>query len=113
MNFQEKEIITKTVRSGLIVLTSIEDQNINQMQVVKQDIDLVAEDSTIDRLRRILRLHKETSACKRSKDESISEYIERFSGHALSYLNLTKADQDSSNSQNFAIVLLLNAKRTT
>lgn len=109
-HFSKKEMVKKAVQTGEIFLSSTGDQEIHHMQVVKQIIDLVAADSTIDSLRRLLGLHKEISACKRSKDGCMSGYIERFSGHALSYLTLTLANQDSSDSQNFAIAWLLNAR---
>lgn len=73
LEFSKKKKVKKAVRTRTFVLTSTKDHRVDQMQVVQQIIDLVAKYSTIDRLRRIMRLHKEISACKWNKNECISE----------------------------------------
>lgn len=93
-------------------LASKED-NICQLEILKKIVKLVAKDSITDSLPRTTRLHKKANTCRCKNSESIADYLDRFTGPAMSYLDLTKADQDSSESPNLAIPCLTNARLTS
>lgn len=66
----------------------------------------------------MVRLNTQVYKCIRKEYESIKHYVNRFKAPALAYLNLTalaylnltRSGQDSSDSQVFAMKLILNAK---
>lgn len=94
---------------GVIVLVETDGvQKIDQLDNISQIMNLVAQDYTVDSLKRFVRLYKETNNCQRVKSESIASYLELFAGSAMLYLNSTDAE-NSTESQNFAIVLVLDA----
>lgn len=113
LEFSRKEVVNNAVRTGELVLTPYADSTIDQIEIVNKIINFMVKDSTLNRMRRIVILHKEINLCKREKNESIPQYIKRLSGHVVSYPNTTNAYGNFSDSQNFAVVLLLNAQLTT
>lgn len=50
---------------------------------------------------------------KRAENESIQQYINRFKATDLAYIIITRNGQDSSESQFFAMILILNANLLT
>lgn len=76
-------------------------------------MNLVAKDCNVNRLRRTVQIYKSINACKHKVGEAIEDYVERFVGLALLYLNQTNSDQDLTACPNFGIFLLLNANLST
>lgn len=85
-----------------------ERQNVDRFDVINQIVSLIAQELTVDRRRRNVRLYKDINECQTFEAESIASYIERVSGTTISYPNFTNADENSSESQNFSIVLIIN-----
>lgn len=109
-----KEQVKESVRCGEIVLKPSGDKNTDvQMKTLEKIISIVARDTPVDRVTRMVRLNTQVHRCIRKDTESIKTYINRFKAPALAYLNLTRSGQDSSDSQVFAMTLILNAKLPT
>lgn len=106
-----KEQIKESVRCGEIVLkASNEGSTSSQLKTLEKIISIIAKDTPVDRVTRMVRLNTQVHKCIRREGESIKQYINRFKAPALAYLNLTRNGQDSSESQVFAMTLILNAK---
>lgn len=106
-----KEIVKKAMRTGEIILISKGPNSVEkQMAVVSSILKVVAPDSAVEKIKRIVNLNKEVHRCTRKDSEDMTTYIERFNSLAQRYLNVVTARHDSEVSQNFAITLLTNAK---
>lgn len=109
LSFNKKELVKKEIRTGELVLNP-DVEIIDQDVIIEKILNIVAKDSTINSLKRIVRLNREVSLCIRKNGESLGKYVERFTGIAQTYLNLINASQDGPDSINFEIMLLSNAK---
>lgn len=78
------------------------------MKEIEKILAIIAKDSTTDSISRMTKLTKDTNACVRLDGESLKYFIERFTLPAASYLNMINADQNSAESQNFAITMISN-----
>lgn len=111
LQFSKNKVLQTAVRIGKLILSRRDEESeIDQRKVVEKIVGLVANDSTVDRMQRIVRLYNGINACKRRGNEIIGEHVEWFAGLGISHLSLTNSDQDSSHSQIFWIVLLRNAR---
>ena len=113
LEFNKKELVKKSVMMGDIILNSVAGpatSESDQMSYVEKIMSIVAKDSAVDTIKRMVRLNKDVHSCVRKPQESINQYIERFGGPAQAYLNLVNASNNSADSQNFAIVLMINAR---
>lgn len=80
------------------------------MKVIQQIIDIVAKDSPTEGIRRLVQMMRSVYACTRKTGESPAIYARRFQSLALDYLNHCDAVAAEQDSQNFAMLLLENAK---
>lgn len=111
LELNKKEIVKKAIKTGeIILIPEDKDANIDQMNVLESIMELVAMDSAVHIIKRVVLLNKEVHSCIRKPNETIGEYVERFGGSAQSYLNLVNANQNYADNQNFAIVLPTNAR---
>lgn len=58
----------------------------------------------------MVKINTQVHKCARKSDESIKSFIERFKVLAFAYIKIVKADSHSSESQIFAMTLLINDK---
>lgn len=106
-----KEQVKESVRSGELVLKpSTDSDSKEQVKMLEKIITIIAKDTPVDRVTRMVRLNTQVHKCTRRDNESIKQYVNRFKRPALAYMNLTRNGQDSSESQVFAMTLILNAK---
>lgn len=106
-----KEQIKQSVRSGEITLTPNGDTGPKQqIELVRKIMDIVAKDTAIDRISRMVRLNTHVHKCVRRSNESIKEFVARFKIPSFAYLNIVRADYHSPESQIFAMTLIINAK---
>lgn len=95
--------------AGLIRDQSDADYFKNDIEVVKQLINIFAKDSTSDSIKRSEKHSKAETSSLRSEAESITAYIERFLLLAHSFLNLTSSYRASAERQHLEMVLLFNS----
>lgn len=106
-----KEQVKEAVRCGELVLSPEEnDDPKDQVEIVEKIIKIVAKDSPVDKVTRMVRLNTQVHECVRKDGESVKKYINRFKKPSLAYLNLVHAGQESSESQVFAMTLVINAR---
>lgn len=106
-----KEQVKQSVRSGEIILTTGEGLGTEtQSGIVKKILDIVAKDTAVDRISRMVRLNTQVHKCARKNGESIRDFIARFKVPAFAYLNIIRTDYNSAESQIFAMTLIINAK---
>lgn len=107
----KQQLVEKSINSGELVIDRCDESSPqDQSTVVESIIKIVAKDSATDSIRRMAALNKQASSCVRRDSESISEFVERFTLPAQAYLNITNSDRSSGESQNFAMMLISNAK---
>lgn len=82
----------------------------DQAKVVEDIISCVARDFPTDTILRMAALHKEACGCARRTSESVCSLVKSFVGAAQAYLNLENAKRESTESHNFAMLLLSNSK---
>lgn len=106
-----KEQVKQSLRSGEIILTPSEPAGPEvQTEIVKKILDTVAKDTAVDRIARMVRLNTQVHKCVRKGSETLKEFVNRFKIPSFAYLNIVKADYHSSESQIFAMTLIINAK---
>ena len=105
----KQQTLEKLVDSGELSIDGSNDVK-EQTNAVEKIISVVAKDSTTESIQRLARLSRDAMGCQRRQNESIADYVERFSVPALAYLNLTSAGKSSAESQNLAVALITNAK---
>lgn len=77
----------------LVLVPQDSSQTIDQNSILGKILSIVAKDSAVGTIKRIVRFNKEIHGCVRSKDETISAYVERFSVPAQAYFNLVNANK--------------------
>lgn len=106
-----KEQVKQSVRSGEVILTPDEGATPkDQMTTVRKILDIVAKDTAVDRISRMVRLNTQVHKCVRKNGENIKTFIARFKIPSFAYLNVIRADYHSAESQIFAMTLMINAK---
>ena len=107
-----KELVKESIQCGELVLRPSADENSDEKQteLVENIISIVAKDSPVDRIRRIVNLNARVCACVRDPEEDLKSFTTRFQTAAMEYLNIINVGQSSPESQTFAMVLLMNAK---
>lgn len=106
-----KEQIKQSVRSGEIILTPNESTGpADQVNIVKKILDVVAKNTAVDRISRMVRLNTQVHKCTRKSGETIKDFVARFKVPSFAYLNIIRADCNSSDSQIFAMTLIINAQ---
>lgn len=107
----KQQLVEKNINSGELVIDPNDPAApADQTEAVEKIILIVAKDSPTDAIRRMAALNKQVSGCQRRDSEKFDAYIERFTHPAQAYLNITNSDQSSAESQNFAMMLISNAK---
>lgn len=113
MDYSFVQVIDSAITAGEFKLVADDDDEnevINQMELIEKIIKLVAKDSVTDGVRRLVKMSQNVHACNREKNETYEAFAERFRGVAQTYLNHCYAGNTSQDSQNFAMLLLENAK---
>lgn len=106
-----KEQVKQSIRSGEIILTpGDESGSKGQLTIIKKILDIIAKDTAVDRIARMVRLNTQVHQCVRKTGETIKEFIGRFKVPSFAYLNIVRAGYNSSESQIFAMTLIINAK---
>ena len=114
----QRNIIDNAAHSQGVTLNLYEDteqENLTdtakvQFKLVEKIVQLVAKDSPTDGIRRLVRVSQDIHQCIRGKNEKPHIFARKFQGAAKQYLNMCSAAQGATESQNFAILLLENAK---
>ena len=113
MDQRYKRIIHSAIDSGTLRLRTHLDgrkfDDHDHIECVENILNIVAKETTTDRVKRLIRMTKEVHDCRRAKKESFAEYAVRFEGLARAYLSIAKARSDSQGEQNFAIIAIENA----
>lgn len=78
------------------------------MKVIEKTINILTKDSAPDSIKQLAKLSKKAATCVRSQGEPMSTYIDRFFHPAQTCFNLTNSGHASTESQNFAMILLSN-----
>lgn len=78
--------------------------------MVNMILPVVAKDKTIDQISKMVKLNTVVYHCVRKTNESLNNYINRFRIPALGYQNMVQVTYDSSESQIFAMELIIIAK---
>ena len=103
----------RAITAGLVDL-DLDDEDpatpTNQLELVRKIISIVAKDSATDGIRRLVQMMRDVFGCTRKSGESTAIYARRFQGLAFQYLNHCDAVAAEQYSQNFAMMLLENAK---
>lgn len=115
MDYSFVQVLDNAIANDELKLVSDDDEEetINQKDVVEKIIDLVAKDSVTDGVRRLVKMTQNVHGCRREKSETFEAYAERFRGLAQMYLNHCRSRDTNQDSQNFAMLLLENARLTT
>lgn len=88
-----QRLVEKSVEAEDVVLDPTETAYLNALlYTVEIAINLVAGDTSLDVIWRLVRLSIEAFPCSRRPKETTGAYIERFLLPAQTYLNLVKAD---------------------
>lgn len=92
-----QQIIEKSIDTGDLILDPSDPAYSHDvMEVINKIINFVARDSAPDFIKRLAKLSRDTTTCVRSRGESMSTYIERFSLPVQTYLNLTNSYRASA-----------------
>ena len=83
---------------------------VKQLKTVDDIIELVAQDSPTDSIRRLVKMLREVFACVRKEGETPSNFARRFRSIAFTYLNECSSAHSQQDTQNFAVLLLENSK---
>lgn len=111
LSSRKQQLVDRTVNSGELILDpSHLSAPPNQGDVIKVIIATVAKNYATDTIRRMVALHKQEYACTGSGTETIYAFVERFVGTAKAYINIANGDRESTESQNFAILLVCSAR---
>ena len=114
MDQQYKRIVHSAIDNGSIRLRTHPDgkkfTDEEHVECVEKILNLVAKETTTDRVKRLIRMTKEVHECKRGAKESFAEYAVKFESLSRAYLSIAKARPDSQDEQNFAIMAIENAK---
>ncbi|PXF46073.1 hypothetical protein BWQ96_04173 [Gracilariopsis chorda] len=106
--------VEQAINAGIINLDEEEDTNDEhpnkQVGIVNEIIDLVAKDSPTDGIRRLVQMMRNVFNCTRKNGESPAIFARRYQAAALDYLNHCDTGTIQQDSQNFAMILLENAK---
>ena len=113
MDQRYKRIVHSAIDNGSLRLRTHPDgrkfTDQEHTQCVENILNLVAKETTTDRVKRLIRMTREVHDCKRGAKESFAEYAVRFESIARAYLSIAKAWPDSQDEQNFAIMAIENA----
>lgn len=77
---------------------------------MKKILGVVAKDTAVDRISRMVSLNTQVHKCVRMNGETIEQFIARFEVPSFAYFNIVRTDYNSAESQIFAITLIINAK---
>ena len=105
--------VEQAIAAGVIILEGEGNNDENpskQLGVVNDIIDLVAKDSPTDGIRRLVQMMRQVFNCTRKAGESPAIFARRFQALALDYLNHCDTATIQQDSQNFAMLLLENAR---
>lgn len=105
--------IEQAIAADLINLEGDDDESENttkQLHLVQDIVNLVAKDSPTDGIRRLVQMMRQVFNCSRKNGEAPSLFARRFQALALDYLNHCDTATIQQDSQNFAMLLLENAK---
>lgn len=92
-----KEQINLAVCNGEAILKpTMGDNEEKQVQMIEKMMEVVAKDTTVNIISRMIRFNTAVHQCVKGKAESIKEYVKRFKIPALGYLNMVSAGEDSS-----------------
>ncbi len=105
--------VEQSIAAGIINLDGDDDETVNlnkQFHIVHDIINLVAKDSPTDGIRRLVQMMRLVFNCTRKNGESPSMFARRYQALALDYLNHCDTATIQQDGQNFAMMLLENAK---
>ena len=114
----QRNIVDNAIRCNLLQLDLDDDTEIQsltataetQFRLVDDILRLIAKDSPTDGIRRLFKASKSIHQYVRVKAEKPHVFARKFQGKAKQYLNMCNASQSVHESQNFAVLLLENAK---
>ena len=105
--------VEQAITAGVITLDeedNDDEQPTKQINIVKDIIDLVAKDSPTDGIRRLVQMMRNVFNCTRKNGEQPAVFARRYQATALDYLNHCDTATIQQDSQNFAMMLLENAR---
>ena len=113
MDQRYKRILHSAIDNGSLRLRNHPDgrrfTDQEHIECVEKILNLVAKETTTDRVKRLIRMTREVYECRRGSKESFAEYLVRFESISRAYLSIAKARPDSQDEQNFAIMAIENA----
>lgn len=81
-----------------------------KIQMVNKIVQVVAKDTTVDRISRMVKINKDVHHFVRKPNENLNIYIKRIRIPAHGYLNMMQATDDSSESKILVMELIINEK---
>lgn len=63
-----------------------------QKDLIKIMLDIIAKDTSIDRITSLVRINNDVHMCVRKGNETIKEFIERLKIPSFAYLNIVRED---------------------
>lgn len=87
-----KEKLKESVRCEYVIInSSVPDNTAEKLTTLEKIMSIVARDTPMDRITRMVRLNTETHKCVLKEGGSIKQYVNRFKAPALAYLKLPEA----------------------
>lgn len=94
-----------------IITTSGPVSRKSQTNTVNNILDVVAKDTGVGRIARMVRINKKANRCVRKSNETLKEIVTRLKKTiSLAYLIIVKPDFHSADTQMFSMNLIINAR---
>ena len=107
-----KRILHSAIDNGSFILRTHQDgskfTDQEHISCVENILNLVAKETTAERVKRLIRMTREVHNCKREASESFADYAVRFENISRAYLSIAKAWPNLQDEQNFAIMAIEN-----